>query len=168
MLNVMFYILTSIMGPPEFQIPLERLCIRDNMVNHSFGLVRNNKTKNHQGHDYLAKLGSKVLAISNAKIIRVERHNNYGLQIIMKVDQNLFVRYAHLQSSDVKANDYVTHGQQIGTTGNSGNAINLPSDQYHLHFEAMTVSNPGLGLKGRFTPLDLWPHLRKSMFNCTK
>lgn len=157
----------ELIGPPEYMTPLSRLCIRDNSVNHSFGKVRNNRTKNHQGHDYLADHSTEVYSITNTQVVRITTKGAHGLSITLFDEINsLYYRYSHLSSIVKSVGDEAYHGEVIGFVGRSGNARNLPSDQTHVHFELMTVKRPGLGLKNRKSPLTLWPHLSKYMFDC--
>lgn len=157
----------ELIGPPEYTTPLARLCIRDNSVNHSFGKVRNLNTVNHQGHDYLAKIGTPVYSITNAVTVRVTTKGSHGYSITLydKLTKYYF-RYSHLSTMIKSVGDETYQGEIIGYSGKSGNARNLPSDQDHVHFELMTVKVPGYGLKNRKSPMILWPHLSDSMFDC--
>uniref|UniRef100_A0A2V0RAH3 M23ase beta-sheet core domain-containing protein n=1 Tax=viral metagenome TaxID=1070528 RepID=A0A2V0RAH3_9ZZZZ len=152
----------ELIGPPDYQAPLNRLCIRGNSINHSFGKVRNNGTKNHQGHDYVAKVNTPIYSIANGKVVRVTHKGAHGLSVVISVE-NFYVRYSHLSSLVVSPNDEVYHGEVVGFTGRSGNARNV---EPHLHFELLTEKQPGYGLKGRKSPIELFPHLRKFMFDC--
>ena len=44
-------------------------------------------------------------------------------------------------------------GEQLGLTGNTGNAAGMRDEDQHLHFEIRTVPLPGRGLSGRYSPL---------------
>uniref|UniRef100_A0A2V0RA72 M23ase beta-sheet core domain-containing protein n=1 Tax=viral metagenome TaxID=1070528 RepID=A0A2V0RA72_9ZZZZ len=152
----------ELIGPPDYHTPIERYCIRNNSVNHSFGKVRSGGTKNHQGHDIVASYNTPTYSISNGKIVRITRKGAHGLSIVIAIE-NFFVRYSHLSSIVVRLNQKVKHGQVVGFTGQSGNAANT---EPHLHFEYMTEIKPGYGLKGRKSPLELFPHLKDYMFDC--
>jgi murein DD-endopeptidase MepM/ murein hydrolase activator NlpD len=138
--------------------PLKHNVIRGNIVNNTFGLVRNGGTKPHQGWDLLAPIGTPCFAIADGKIETIYKSDAYGDVVVLAFpfhDQKRFAAYAHLSAVDVKEGQGVTKGQQIGLTGDSGNAHGLPSDEMHLHFEIRTVPRPGLGLGGRLSPIDV-------------
>lgn len=71
--------------------------------------------------------------------ILVVRHNYRG--------EELFTRYAHLDTMDVRAGDFVSRGQKIGTIGRD--ALGGPA---HLHFD---IGKPGSTVMGE-KPWD-WP-----------
>jgi murein DD-endopeptidase MepM/ murein hydrolase activator NlpD len=47
-------------------------------------------------------------------------------------------------------------GQQIGLTGNTGNAVSMRGADQHLHFELRTMALPPRGLAGRFSPMAIF------------
>jgi len=83
----------------------------------------------HTGVDYSCKVGTPIVAVADGKIEQANWGKSYGIQAVQKVDGG-WVIYAHLSKLDVKPDDKVTKGQQIGLSGNTGN-----SSGPHLHFE---------------------------------
>ena len=139
--------------------PLKHNVIRGNIKNNSFGMVRNGGTKPHQGWDMLAPIGTKCFAIADGKIETIYPSEAYGKVVVLAFlfhGQKRFAAYAHLSRVDVTEGQAVAKGQQIGLTGDSGNAHGLPDDQMHLHFEIRTVPRPGLGLGGRVSPIEVF------------
>uniref|UniRef100_A0A2V0RIX2 M23ase beta-sheet core domain-containing protein n=1 Tax=viral metagenome TaxID=1070528 RepID=A0A2V0RIX2_9ZZZZ len=145
MLIEMLMVSTTIVEP---RLPLDENFIRDNKVNNTFGLVRNQKTKNHQGWDFEAPLGSPVYAIAPFSEHASGDHPNYGLWFAYKSINSGYIYFnAHL--SYITPILEGTVGSVIGNVGNTGNAVNVKP---HLHFEMRTEWSPGPGLKGRVSP----------------
>lgn len=145
--------------PGDIGWPLKHNVIRGNIKNNSFGMVRNGGTKPHQGWDMLADIGTECFAIADGKIETIYDSNAYGKVVVLAFlfhGQKRFAAYAHLKKVDVTEGQAVAKGQQIGLTGDSGNAHGLPDDQMHLHFEIRTVPRPGLGLGGRVSPIEVF------------
>jgi murein DD-endopeptidase MepM/ murein hydrolase activator NlpD len=139
--------------------PLKHNVIRGNVANNSFGMVRNGGTKPHQGWDLLAPIGTKCFAIADGKIETIYKSDAYGDVVVLAFlfhNQKRFAAYAHLSAVSVKEGQAITKGQQIGLTGDSGNAHGLPDNQMHLHFEIRTIPRPGLGLGGRVSPIEVF------------
>jgi hypothetical protein len=142
--------------------PLAQMVIRDHSISNTFGMVRHHadgKPKAHQGWDLAAPVGTPVYAIALGTIEFVRDQGDYGKQIELKFVYNgktLYAFYAHLATISVKKGDSVKEGQQMGTTGKSGNASNLPKSEEHLHFEIREIAHPGLGLAGRRDPATLY------------
>jgi len=85
----------------------------------------------HTGVDYACKEGTDILAVADGVVANANWGKSYGTQIVQKIEgQDVWVIYAHLSKSLVKAGDKVTKGQHIGESGNTGN-----SSGPHLHFE---------------------------------
>ena len=145
--------------------PLKNNIIRGGLNNHTFGMVRRDPTgapKPHQGWDFSAPINTPCYAVADGRVLEVSNFGDYGRRILMRFtydfDGNgdediLYAFYAHLNRADVKAGDTVKKGQQIGLTGDSGNAKGLPKNQEHLHFEVRTQLSVGRGLDGRLSPM---------------
>lgn len=110
----------------------------------------NNSGKYHSGTDISASKGTPVYAtysgvVDTAKTLT----SSYGKHVIIKCmvnNKTVYIYYAHLNSYNVKAGDYVTAGQQIGTVGSTGNSTGP-----HLHYEVRNsqkhygnINNPTL------------------------
>ncbi|OUY05491.1 LysM peptidoglycan-binding domain-containing M23 family metallopeptidase [Acinetobacter populi] len=153
----------------------------------TFGKVRNNNTRNHQGIDFAANSGTNIIAVANGRIISiVEEYSstvNFGAFIVLQCQiddlpepQKTYARnkvkgdavwffYAHLSYIEpkLKTDPDVRAGTILGKTGSSGNASGMSTIEKggHLHFEARHVSteSPGKGLIGRFDPLPFFPSI---------
>ena len=131
-----------------------------------FGKVRENKSKYHQGVDIYAVPGTQVQSMFAGTVTKVEtNHSDFGQQIIIEstvtnddgTTTTKYIRYAHLSEISVTQGDGVTEGQDIGKTGKTGNASNLPDKEAHLHLEFMNTETPGTGETGynnRVNPTD--------------
>lgn len=153
--------------PDTVRWPLESNVIRRNDVRNTYGPVRreaDGSPRNHQGWDFFAAEGTRCFAIADGKIMFAENAgaDGYGLTVVQSFTWNqatLYAAYAHLSQIDVAVGDVVTIGQQIGLTGNSGNARGMTGMDQHLHFEIRTIVRPGRGLAGRMTPLTIFGEL---------
>lgn len=155
---------------PDITWPLVRNRIRRGLINHTFGMVRRNRdgsVRPHQGWDFEADIGEACLAIADGTVAARINGGDYGLQLILRFEFDLdrdgrkdvlFAAYCHLSRTDVSLGDTVKRGQQIGLTGDSGNARGLPAADRHLHFEIRTIPRPGRGLSGRISPLAVFGH----------
>ena len=97
-------------GKPEIKVyqqevtfgdPLENMQIRRNRASNLFGKVRNNNTKNHQGFDYYAPVGTDTFAVADGEIVHIvdvdKDTNAYGKQAVLKIKgSKYFAFYAHL------------------------------------------------------------------------
>lgn len=89
--------------------------------------------KMHTGIDFVAKKGTAVLAVDGGKVVRIERkETGYGNNIVLAIDEETNVLYAHLTDFAVEVGDLVEQGRIIGTVGNTG-----ASTKPHLHFEVI-------------------------------
>lgn len=140
--------------------PLDLNVIRGNSEHNTFGMVRKNtdgSDRPHQGWDFYAKVGTHCYAISNGRVEYVGDSGALGLLVVIGIgNTGKFATYAHLSAANVKTGDRVTAGQQIGKTGNSGNAISMIGPDEHLHFEIRTRPLTGLGLADRISPLEVF------------
>lgn len=141
--------------------PLKYMEIRRGLPNNTFGMVRNNGTRPHQGWDLWAPIGTEIYAVADGVVQFVRTSPAYGLQMCTSFQDprvtgqsaELFSFYAHLSQTYVAQGNSVVEGQIIGLTGNSGNASGFTSiEDEHLHFEVRTQSAPGRGLRGRIDP----------------
>ena len=151
-------------GSPEIEVhqqeitfgdPLKNMQIRHNRASNLFGKVRNNNTKNHQGFDYYASVGTNTFAVADGEIVYIVNTESsaYGRQAVLKInDSKYFAFYAHLSKISVGLNAQVKKGDTIGQTGISGNAKSFTGQDQHLHFECRTPALLGRGLSGRFSP----------------
>lgn len=85
----------------------------------------------HKGVDFAMASGDTVRVPLPGRIDRVdfERHG-YGHFVVVRHDNGMETRYAHLSSVLVREGEYVSQGQPIALSGNTGNSTGP-----HLHFE---------------------------------
>jgi murein DD-endopeptidase MepM/ murein hydrolase activator NlpD len=97
--------------------------------------------RNQLAYDFETPVGTQVIAACSGLVMQVRsdlpddgkqpdpgQHNH----IMIKHDDGTVAFYAHLKQNSiiVKVGDYVSQGQPIAQSGNSGNTQSLP----HLHF----------------------------------
>lgn len=88
---------------------------------------------NHRGIDIGVSTGTPVYASADGYVLDVQYTNARGLFVLIKHGDNLYTRYQHLSSASVSAGQYVSRGDQIARSGNTG----IGSGP-HLHFEVLT------------------------------
>lgn len=92
----------------------------------------------HSGVDFGVKQGTSVKAAEAGYVAQVGIGTKwYGNYIMIIHNNNLSTLYAHLSSVNVKADQYVSQGQLIGLSGNTGF-----SSGPHLHFEVRSNGVP--------------------------
>ena len=95
--------------------------------------------------------GNSGVRNGQGKVHSVVNHGDYRLQVILAfahLGGTKFAHYAHLATASVTPGQEVTEGTQVGTTGFSGNAANLPVAERHLHFEIPDRCAPGSRPRG--------------------
>jgi murein DD-endopeptidase MepM/ murein hydrolase activator NlpD len=118
----------------------------------------NGTPKPHQGWDIAAAPGTDVFAITNGVIefVKDDGVNNLGKQVCLSFEYNgrtLYAVYGHLSEIDVAEGMFVMEGEQLGKTGQTGNATGQALSEAHLHLEIRTQPHAGLGLPGRQDPM---------------
>jgi murein DD-endopeptidase MepM/ murein hydrolase activator NlpD len=150
-----------IIFPAEDKLVL-RTAVLPSVKGAMFGMTRtyaNGKPKPHQGIDLEVPPGEPVFAVENGVIVDSRVSKDYGKILCLSVTEGTlkgkFFFYAHLNGVNVKIGDRVKAGDRIGLTGSTGNASAMTTIKKgsHLHFEARTVMQAGLGLAGRYDPL---------------
>lgn len=84
----------------------------------------------HEGIDFLADLGTPVVAAAGGVIQFAGFHPQYGFMIDVDHGNDLITRYAHLSRLFVKEGDVVLRGKRIALSGSTGRSTGP-----HLHFE---------------------------------
>jgi len=93
----------------------------------------------HKGIDFAAAQGTDVIASFSGHVTIADStslHKNYGKVVLIKQQDNKHNLYAHLDSFNVKAGQWVTAGQKLGTVGSTGRVTGP-----HLHFEILQDQN---------------------------
>jgi len=139
--------------------PLDSNIIRRSSLNNTFGMVRLRADKSprpHQGWDFYAPTGTPCYSVADGLVVYADSCGDLGKLIVIEIDKNLFVAYAHLSEIFVKTRNSVKLGDMIGKTGCTGNADKMQGEDQHLHFEVRETPLPGLGLDNRKSPLSLF------------
>ena len=84
----------------------------------------------HEGIDYVADIGTSVVASAAGVVTVAEYHPAYGYMIDIDHGNDFSSRYAHLSKMQVKVGQVIKRGQQIALSGHSGRSTGP-----HLHFE---------------------------------
>jgi lysostaphin len=84
----------------------------------------------HEGIDFLADLGTPVVAAAGGIIQFAGFHPQYGFMIDIDHGNDLVTRYAHLSKLFVKEGDVVQRTKRIALSGNTGRSTGP-----HVHFE---------------------------------
>ena len=84
----------------------------------------------HTGIDVANKKGTQIISATDGKVVKTEKMNKYyGNNVEVEKDGVIF-KYAHLEKIQVKENDKIKQGENIGLMGSTG-----MSTGPHLHFE---------------------------------
>jgi murein DD-endopeptidase MepM/ murein hydrolase activator NlpD len=84
----------------------------------------------HEGIDFLADLGSPIVAAAGGVVVFAGLHPQYGYMIDIDHGNDLVTRYAHCSKLLVREGDVVQRGRKIGEVGSTGRSTGP-----HLHFE---------------------------------
>ena len=146
--------------------PLASNVIRRNAESNTFGMVRrraDGTAKPHQGWDFSAVVGTPFYAISDGTIRFIRERGDYGLQLCLEFELDgttYYAFYAHLGkcffAPGEKLSMAVCRNDELGRTGESGNAQGMPVADQHLHFEIRTALQPRAGLQDRVSPLQVF------------
>lgn len=91
----------------------------------------------HSGIDLVNHKYPEVYATADGKVIKVQTLKGYGKTILIKHGKQIYTKYAHLKSFNVKQGEKVKMGQKIGIEGKTGTATGV-----HLHYEILVKSKP--------------------------
>jgi murein DD-endopeptidase MepM/ murein hydrolase activator NlpD len=86
----------------------------------------------HRGVDLRATYGTEVPAASGGTVVSAGERGTYGNLVVIRDEQGVETRYAHLSATLVKEGDVIEPGTPIGRVGSSGR-----STAPHLHFEVL-------------------------------
>ena len=105
----------------------------------------------HEGIDFLADLGSPIIAAAGGVVVFSGLHPQYGYMIDIDHGNDLVTRYAHCSKLLVREGDIVHRGRKIGEVGSTGRSTGP-----HLHFEVRfrgAAQNPGKFLVSNPQPI---------------
>ncbi|MCT9078792.1 peptidoglycan DD-metalloendopeptidase family protein [Streptomyces fulvoviolaceus] len=85
----------------------------------------------HTGLDFPAKTGTKIVAVDNGTVSKVQTGGPYGKHVTVNHGGGLASLYAHMSSMAAKAGASISQGGRIGAVGATGNVTGP-----HLHLEA--------------------------------
>lgn len=85
----------------------------------------------HSGTDFRAKVGSKVRASNDGKVVLVAKRFYSGGTVILDHGYGIYTCYFHMSRFNVKKGEMVHRGQVLGLSGQSGRVTGP-----HLHFAA--------------------------------
>ena len=106
----------------------------------------------HKGIDIGARY-ENVYASASGYAYRLENPGGYGYYIMIVHGSGYITLYGHLNSFKITSGQYVSQGQVIATSGNSG-----ASQGAHLHFEIRKASSISNYFSSTFlNPLDYLP-----------
>lgn len=124
----------------EHESPLHSAWV--NLGGFSPGVYLNETHKNgHYGQDMQAPSGTAVYAFAPGKVLSAGQspgNTAGGITVTILHYNKTMTYYAHLSSVNVTAGDKVETSTQIGSVGNSGNAMHTSP---HLHFEIHHVND---------------------------
>lgn len=131
--------------------PLVSNMIRKNKISNTFGRFAERSSGVHWGWDFYAEAGTPCYAISDGELVmiygRASDTGNFGKVAVLKFEfkgKTYYAAYCHLL--DVTAGiGPIKAGDEVGHTGNSGNAYNMKGADQHLHFEIRNSPRPGPG-----------------------
>ena len=130
--------------PDRMQFPSSTAILRD----YSQMAIYSKSTDDwraHQGIDYKAELGSKVVSVYDGTVANVYEDKLWGHCIEIIHTGNILGIYRNLSKDIlVKVNEKVSGGQAIGKVGNSASIEK--AEEPHLHFELWMngeAINPG-------------------------
>ena len=92
---------------------------------------------NHPGFDLAAPTGTEVSAAARGTVVHAGPAGTYGNLVTVRHDNGFESRYAHLSEVDVKVDDQVEAGQELGKVGTTGYSTGP-----HLHFEVRHDGKP--------------------------
>ncbi|MCL6099016.1 MAG: M23 family metallopeptidase, partial [Bacteroidetes bacterium] len=97
-----------------------------------------NPSIGHMGVDYGIKTGSPIYAAGGGLVIFSDYTTDNGYVLIMQHDDGFITIYQHCSALLKKVRDYVSQGELIALSGNTGTNSTGP----HLHFEIWQNGKP--------------------------
>jgi len=88
------------------------------------------RVKPHRGVDYVAPVGTPIMAAGDGKVIRSSYDRFNGHHVFIQHGERYQTKYLHFKSRAVKLGQWVKQGDVIGYLGSSGMVTGA-----HLHYE---------------------------------
>lgn len=88
------------------------------------------KIKAHNGVDYVAPMGTPIMAAGDGKVIESSMRGANGNFVVIQHANGIVTKYLHLSKRDVKKGDKVKQGDIVGRLGATGRVTGA-----HLHYE---------------------------------
>lgn len=85
---------------------------------------------NHNGVDLAVPEGTSVRAAASGTIVQEGWNGGYGISVYIDHGNGYFTRYGHLSETNVYVGQYVSQGEVIAYSGNTGDSTGP-----HVHFE---------------------------------
>lgn len=104
------------------------------------GAIRTQGLHGYNAVDFATAVGTSIRAAAAGEVIVSKSsgwNGGYGQYIVVKHSNGAQTLYAHLSYNSVGVGAYVSQGEVIGATGNSGRSTGP-----HLHFEVRGAKNP--------------------------
>ena len=97
-----------------------------------------NPAKGHYGNDYVLKENSPIYASASGYIVFSDYTTKFGNSLIINHQDNFVTKYLHCSLLIKKEGDFVSQGELVALSGNSGTESTGP----HLHFEIWKNGKP--------------------------
>jgi len=128
-------LIVGLLIPQNLVIPVEG-ATKSDYNSKSFWYYPWGKSVTHKGIDIFAKKGTKVVS-STCGIVLLTGNMEVGGNFVVTLGPKWRLHYyAHLNKINTRKLSFVKSGENIGTVGNTGNAITTPP---HLHYSIGTL-----------------------------
>ncbi|OYU10483.1 MAG: hypothetical protein CFE38_17190 [Comamonadaceae bacterium PBBC1] len=91
----------------------------------------------HEGIDFVAPMGTPVLATAPGQVLKAEYSGAYGNMVEIGHEDGFVTRYAHLKTIFVKPGQILRREDPVGALGNTGRSTGP-----HLHYEVLLRGQP--------------------------
>lgn len=122
----------SVSDSVEIIVTGKKICLKKPVVGITTSIFGDevSRSVSHKGHDWAVKIGTPVKAAEDGIVEKSYYSVSYGYNILLKHNESLKTRYAHLSKLSVEVGEKVKQGQIIGLSGSTGESTGP-----HLHFE---------------------------------
>ena len=132
---ILSIILIGLLIPQNLKMPV--VGADDNSYNHeTFWYEGWGSSIVHKGIDVFAKKGTSVHSATKGIVLVTTEYGKGGKFVLVLGPKWRLHYYAHLDEIKTKRFAFVDQDTEIGTVGNTGNAINTPA---HLHYGIGTL-----------------------------